>query len=157
MHRREAPSNGQPAVEHTCGVGQKHMLCIYIGLARTIYIYIYTLYIRYFWLGNHQIYGVYLRIYTVLANPTVFLAGKSPKVRPFTVYLYGCGQPNVLDLDTSCFPRSMQTAAALGPSYITTQHSFAQAWQWAVHPGVVKTVYKKLAISCAARGCKNGL
>jgi predicted secreted protein len=30
----------------------------------------YTVYIRYFWLGNHQIYGVYIRIYTVLANPT---------------------------------------------------------------------------------------
>ena len=36
-------------------VGQNHM---------------YTVYIRYFWLGNHQIYGVYIRIYTVLANPT---------------------------------------------------------------------------------------
>jgi len=31
--------------------------------------HIYTVYIRYFWLGNHQIYGVYIRIYTVLANP----------------------------------------------------------------------------------------
>jgi hypothetical protein len=30
----------------------------------------YTVYIRYFWLGNHQIYGVFIRIYTVLANPT---------------------------------------------------------------------------------------
>ena len=24
---------------------------------------IYTVYIRYFWLGNHQIYGVYIRVY----------------------------------------------------------------------------------------------
>jgi len=31
--------------------------------------YIYTVYIRYFWLGNHQIYGVYIHIYTFLANP----------------------------------------------------------------------------------------
>jgi hypothetical protein len=31
--------------------------------------HIYTVYIRYFWLGNHQIYGVCVRIYTVLANP----------------------------------------------------------------------------------------
>ena len=31
--------------------------------------HISTVYIRYFWLGNHQIYGVYIRIYTVLANP----------------------------------------------------------------------------------------
>jgi hypothetical protein len=30
-------------------------------------------YIRYFWLGN-QIYGVYICIYTVLANPTTTLA-----------------------------------------------------------------------------------
>jgi hypothetical protein len=29
----------------------------------------HTVYIRYFWLGNHRIYGVYIRIYTVLANP----------------------------------------------------------------------------------------
>ena len=36
-------------------VGQNHM---------------YTVYIRYFWLGNHQTHGVYIRIYTVLANPT---------------------------------------------------------------------------------------
>jgi len=36
-------------------VGQNHM---------------YTVYIRYFWLENHQIYGVYTRIYTVLANPS---------------------------------------------------------------------------------------
>ena len=31
--------------------------------------HVYTVYVRYFWLGNHQIYGVYIRIYTVLANP----------------------------------------------------------------------------------------
>jgi len=43
-------------------------VAVCVGLARTIYIY--TVYIRYFWLGNHQIYGVYIRIYTVLANPT---------------------------------------------------------------------------------------
>ena len=28
----------------------------------------YTVYIRYFWLGNHQIYGHIRCIYTVLAN-----------------------------------------------------------------------------------------
>jgi len=39
----------------------------YAGLARTIYIY--TVYIRYFWQGNHQIYGHIRCIYTVLANP----------------------------------------------------------------------------------------
>jgi len=31
-----------------------------LGLA----IHIYTAYIRYFWLNNHQIFGVYIRIYT---------------------------------------------------------------------------------------------
>jgi len=30
--------------------------------------HIYTVYIRCFWLGNHQTYGVYIRIYTFLAN-----------------------------------------------------------------------------------------
>jgi hypothetical protein len=38
-----------------CMVGQNH---------------IYTVYVRYFWLGIHQIYCVCIRIYTVLANPT---------------------------------------------------------------------------------------
>ena len=38
-----------------CRVGQNH---------------IYTVYIRYFWQGNHQIYGHIRCIYTVLANPS---------------------------------------------------------------------------------------
>jgi len=40
--------------------------CTYVGLARTIYIH-----------------GVY----------TIFLAGKSPNIRSYTVYIYGSGQP----------------------------------------------------------------
>jgi hypothetical protein len=32
--------------------------------------HIYTVYIRYFWQGKHQIYGHIRCIYTVLANPT---------------------------------------------------------------------------------------
>jgi hypothetical protein len=39
---------------HMCRVGQNH---------------IYTVYIRYVWQGNHQIYGHIRCIYTVLANP----------------------------------------------------------------------------------------
>jgi hypothetical protein len=39
-----------------------------IGLARTIYLY--TVFIRCFWQGNHHIYGHIRCIYTVLANPT---------------------------------------------------------------------------------------
>jgi len=31
--------------------------------------HIYTVYIRYFWQGNHRIYGHIRCIYTVLANP----------------------------------------------------------------------------------------
>ena len=34
---------------------------------------IYTVYIRYFWQGNHRIYGHIRCIYTVLANPTYVL------------------------------------------------------------------------------------
>ena len=43
-------------------VGQNH-ICIYM----------YTVYIRSFWQGNHHIYGGHIRcIYTVLANPTYY-------------------------------------------------------------------------------------
>ena len=45
-------------MQYICRVGQNH---------------IYTVYKRYFWLGNHQIYGVFIRKYTVLANPTYVL------------------------------------------------------------------------------------
>ena len=38
-------------------------------MARTIYVYIYTVHIRYFWLGNHQIYDHIRCIYPVLAIP----------------------------------------------------------------------------------------
>jgi hypothetical protein len=44
-----------------CRVGQNH---------------IYTVYIRYFWQGNHQIYGHIRCIYTVLANPTYVYWGR---------------------------------------------------------------------------------
>jgi len=46
-------------------------------------------YIRCCWLGNHQIYGVYIRMYTVLANPEyVFdqMYGNIPGIT--TVYLH---------------------------------------------------------------------
>jgi hypothetical protein len=32
--------------------------------------HIYTVFVRYFWQGNHQIYGHIQCIYTILANPT---------------------------------------------------------------------------------------
>ena len=54
FHQRCVDSNHCHCTQHRTRVGQDH---------------IYTVHIRYFWLGNHQIYGVYIRIYTVLANP----------------------------------------------------------------------------------------
>jgi hypothetical protein len=42
--------------------------CSHLLIGRVGQNHIYTVYIRYFWLGNHQIYCVYIRIYT--ANPT---------------------------------------------------------------------------------------
>ena len=49
----------QKTVQQMRRVGQNH---------------IYTVYIRYFWQGNHRIYGHIWCIYTVLANPTNALA-----------------------------------------------------------------------------------
>ena len=34
-----------------------------------------TVYVQYFWQGNHQIYGLIRCTYTVLANPTYICAG----------------------------------------------------------------------------------
>ena len=53
------------------------------GLARTLYIPVYGVHIRCFWQGSHQIYGYIRCTYTVL------LAGKSPKIRPYTAYIHG--------------------------------------------------------------------
>jgi len=45
------------------------MKSIYLCMCRVGQNHIYTVYIRYFWQGNHQIYGHIQCIYTVLANP----------------------------------------------------------------------------------------
>jgi hypothetical protein len=65
-----------------CRVGQNH---------------IYTVYVRYFWQGNYQIYGHIRCIYTVLANPihTVFLAENSQNAGSYTVYIHCSSQPYV--------------------------------------------------------------
>ena len=55
----------------------------------TVYTVIYGAYIRYFWQGNHCIYGHIWCIYSV------FLAGKSPNIRSYMVHIYGSGQPYV--------------------------------------------------------------
>jgi len=41
-----------------------------LGLARAIHLYVYTVYIQYFWQGNHHTYGHIRCVYTVLANLT---------------------------------------------------------------------------------------
>jgi hypothetical protein len=43
-----------------------HVLAIMIRVGHN---YIFTVYIRYFWQRNHQMYGHIRCIYTVLANP----------------------------------------------------------------------------------------
>jgi len=43
---------------------------ICLGWASTIYLYVYTVYIRCFWQGNHHAYGHIRYVYTVPANPT---------------------------------------------------------------------------------------
>jgi len=40
-----------------------------VGWARTIYLYVYAVYIRYFKQGNHHTYSHIRCVYTVLANP----------------------------------------------------------------------------------------
>ena len=76
-----------------------------------VYVYIiYTVYIRCFWQGNHQVYGHIRWIYVCRVGQnhtfisihgvyTVLLAGKSPIIRSYTVYIYGSGQPYTHDTD----------------------------------------------------------
>jgi hypothetical protein len=48
---------------------KSYMLNLLLNMSRVGQNHIYTVYIRYFWQGNHQIYGHIRCIYTVLANP----------------------------------------------------------------------------------------
>ena len=50
--------------------------------------HIYTVYIRYFWQGIHQIYGHIRCIYTVLANPICNLTPHSIARSPFSHLFY---------------------------------------------------------------------
>jgi hypothetical protein len=104
---------------------RSYTVCIYIIFGRTTtkYAVIYGVYIRYFWQGNHQIYGRIRCVYTLIWQKitkyavtygvykhyvwqnnhqicghircvyTVFLAGKSPNIRSDTAHMYGSGQP----------------------------------------------------------------
>ena len=59
---------------------------VYLGLARTIYIYMC---IRYFWQGNHQMYGHIRCKYTVLDNPMYITSSQvSPKSVPLPAFKY---------------------------------------------------------------------
>ena len=57
-----------------CGIGLGgNALKRRVGFGRMCRVdqnHIYTVYIQYFWQGNHQIYGHIWCIYTVVANPT---------------------------------------------------------------------------------------
>ena len=78
---------------YTHGISHTHTVIHIRYINLHIYMYIRStrmvmarVYIRYFWQGNHQKYGHVRGIYTIL------LAGKSPKVRTCTGYIYSPGQ-----------------------------------------------------------------
>ena len=52
----------------TCRVGHNHIYIYtrYFGREITKYTVIYGVYTRYFWQGNHQVYGVYVRFWPTL-------------------------------------------------------------------------------------------
>jgi hypothetical protein len=52
-------------------VGDSTGLCLVCVLCRDGQDHIYTVYIRYSWQGNHQIYGYIRCMYTFLANPSL--------------------------------------------------------------------------------------
>jgi hypothetical protein len=57
-------------------------------MARVGQNHIYTVYIRHFWQGNHQIYGHIRCIYTVLANPMYGSTQNSEPLPVFTPWCY---------------------------------------------------------------------
>ena len=50
----------------------------------------YTVYLQYFWQGNHQIYSHIRFIYTVLANPTYDITCSTTRIRPTLVSGFYC-------------------------------------------------------------------
>ena len=59
-----------------------------------------------------HVYGIFVYIF-ICGVPTVFLAGKSPNIWSYTVYIYGSGQP-YSSVHTPMQGRQSSTAAALG-------------------------------------------
>ena len=56
-----------PRPTHSISWAETHYKLL--NIARVGQNHIYTVFLRYFWQGNHQIYGHIRCIYTVLANP----------------------------------------------------------------------------------------
>jgi len=91
---------------------------LYLGLARTIFIYM-------------CLYGIlYVYIYSAY---TVFLTGKSPNIRSYTIHIYGSGQPYRSPMhginSVGCIPVSQyawtvrEAACHHTASHVTTLHS----------------------------------
>jgi len=66
------------------------LLCTRGHTFRVGQINIYTVYTRYFWQGNHQVYGHVRCIYTVLANFTYFAYVRLVETvyKPRRIWLY---------------------------------------------------------------------
>ena len=105
-------------VLHIFKVGQNH---------------IYTVHIRYFWQGNHQIYGHIRCIYTVLANPTHF-------ARSWLLYVMNTfiGKEAVWFLTLYSILVSSQMVQSWRASrYWPTCFTWAIFWRWASTSGVI--------------------
>jgi hypothetical protein len=86
LKRLQLPSTTWVSTKDTgmVRVGQNH-IHKYILLFIFIFIrFVYTVYVRYFWQGDHPIYGHIWRIHTVLANP------RHSGLRVHTGYRYHC-------------------------------------------------------------------
>jgi len=64
-------ARSRPSIPACCDSEQEHHVCVLcvFCICRVGQNHTYTVYIRYFWQGHHQIYGHIRCIYTVLANP----------------------------------------------------------------------------------------
>ena len=84
--------------------------------------HIYTVYVRYFWQGNHQIYGHMRCIYTVLDNPTHDVLNLCLKQR--------CGHTQAF-MDTCTHTRThflSHTHAHIQTQYLTHTHTYARTY-----------------------------
>jgi hypothetical protein len=100
----------------------------WVGLARTIYVR--CRYLRYFWQGNHQIYGHIRCIHTVLANPT---HGCDSIVPPLTNMLSAL---NLLDICNEVLVGHMQWSRRFTIAPTLCENEWAgmllQVWRYEV-------------------------